>query len=64
VDFSYYPTLPDARAGLMRDKGVTRIIGVEIVEGAVPIEDHPFDGRALGVPPLNTIVHTRTLFAS
>lgn len=44
VDFSYYPTLSEARRGLMEDKGVTKIIGVEIVEGAVPIEDHPFDG--------------------
>jgi len=45
MDFSYYPTLTDARKGLMQEKGVTKIIGVEIVEGAVPIEDHPFDGN-------------------
>lgn len=45
VDFSYYPTLTEARRGLMEEKGVTKILGVEIVEGAVPIEDHPFDGN-------------------
>ena len=45
VDFSYYPNLPDARRGLMEDKGVTKILGVEIVDDAVPIESHPFDGN-------------------
>ena len=29
----------------MEEKGVTRILGVEIVESAVPIESHPFDGN-------------------
>lgn len=45
VDFTYYPTLGEAREGVKRDLGVTKILGVEIVEGAVPIEDHPFDGN-------------------
>lgn len=44
VDFAYYPTLKDARAGLTTEKKVTKILGVEICEGAVPIESHPFDG--------------------
>jgi tRNA C32,U32 (ribose-2'-O)-methylase TrmJ len=29
---------------LRRDKGVTKIIGVEITPSSVPIETHPFDG--------------------
>tara|TARA_B110000003_G_C16622182_1_gene523550 strand:- start:145 stop:846 length:702 start_codon:yes stop_codon:yes gene_type:complete len=44
VDFAYYPTLKDARQGLTAEKKVTKILGVEICEGAVPIESHPFDG--------------------
>lgn len=45
VDFSYYPNLQDARRGLIEEKGVTKILGVEIVDDAVPIESHPFDGN-------------------
>ena len=44
VDFVHYPTLADARDALKRDLGVTKILGVEIIEGAEPIESHPFDG--------------------
>ena len=43
VDFVHYPTLADARVGLMERQGVTKILGVEICDGAVPIETHPFD---------------------
>ena len=45
VDFVHYPTLADARVGLMERQGVTKILGVEICDGAVPIETHPFDER-------------------
>lgn len=43
VDFVHYPTLADARVGLMERLGVTKILGIEICDGAVPIETHPFD---------------------
>ena len=44
VAFSHYDTLVAARDGLRNEKGVTKILGVEIVAGAAPIETHPFDG--------------------
>ena len=44
VTFSHYDSLVEARERLRRDKGVTKIVGVEITDGAVPIETHPFDG--------------------
>jgi len=44
VAFSHYDTLVAARSGLRDEKGVTKILGVEIVAGAAPIETHPFDG--------------------
>lgn len=45
VDFAHYPTLGDARRGLMAPpRNVTKILGVEICPDAVPIETHPFDG--------------------
>ena len=39
VKFCHYETLKDAAEKLKTDKGVTKILGVEIMDGAVPIED-------------------------
>ena len=44
VDFTYYETLKDARQQLTEVHGC-EIVGVEIVDDAVPIEDHPFMGN-------------------
>lgn len=44
VTFSHYDSLNEASEKLRRDKGVTKIIGVEITDSSVPIETHPFDG--------------------
>ena len=50
VDFVHYPTLADAGVGLMERLGVTKILGVEICDGAVPIETHPFDAKRRSSP--------------
>lgn len=45
VAFEHYETLREAREGLTAKRGVTRVLGVEIVESAEPIESHPFTGN-------------------
>jgi tRNA C32,U32 (ribose-2'-O)-methylase TrmJ len=44
VRFCHYETLSLAAEKLKSDKGVTQILGVEIVDGAVPVDTHPFSG--------------------
>ena len=44
VDISHFDTLVEATKHLKEVKGC-KIIGIEITEGAIPIENHPFEGN-------------------
>mmetsp|Transcript_33666 Transcript_33666/g.95249 ORF Transcript_33666/g.95249 Transcript_33666/m.95249 type:complete len:227 (-) Transcript_33666:964-1644(-) len=43
VKFRHFPRLQDCRKWLKEEQGC-RILGVEICEGAMPIQEHPFEG--------------------
>lgn len=44
VDISHFDTLAEA-VNHLREVKECKIVGIEIVEGAVPIETHPFEGN-------------------
>lgn len=45
VDFEHFETLNEARRVLKEERNCTRVLGVEIVDGASAVETHPFTGN-------------------
>ena len=45
VDFEHFESLQECRRVMKDERGCTQILGVEIVEGARAVHEHPFTGH-------------------